>query len=221
VTKTDQTIAGRVEEFHAQVPDLFPSDVWEVITQEQEAHRATAPGKLPAVGSLMPDGELLDAHGRATTLSATRGGRVAVVVLYRGSWCPYCNITLRTYQDELAPELAAHGGVLIALSPQKPDEALSLQEKNELAFPVLSDPGNQIATALGVLTAFGTAAHEAVSAVGIDVPAGNADGTLGIPMPTVVLVDAAGAIRWIDVHADYTTRTEAAQIREHLAGLGH
>ena len=31
-------------------------------------------------------------------------------------------------------------------------------------------------------------------------------------MPTVVTADAAGVIRWIDVHPDYTTRTEPDQI---------
>ena len=40
----------------------------------------------------------------------------------------------------------------------------------------------------------------------------NADGTTGLPMPTVVIADADGVIRWIDVHADYTTRTELRQV---------
>jgi peroxiredoxin len=217
MNKTDQTIAERVEAFHAKVPELFPAEVWEVITEEQDNHRATAPAQLPTLGSPMPDGDLLDAHGRPTTLTATRDGRAAVVVLYRGAWCPYCNIALRVYQEELQPKLSSRGVALIAVSPQRPDEALSVAEKNELAFPVLSDPGNQIAAALGVLTAFGAAAQAAVGPVGIDVPGSNADGTSGIPMPTVVVVDAVGAIRWIDVHADYTTRTESAEILEHLA----
>ena len=34
----------------------------------------------------------------------------------------------------------------------------------------------------------------------------------GVPMPAVVLVDAEGTIRWIDVHPNYTTRTEVPQI---------
>jgi peroxiredoxin len=195
MSTTDQTIAERVEAFHAQVPDLFPADVWSVITEEQAAHRARTPGRLPALGSRMPDGALMDALGRPTTLSAARDGRAAVVVFYRGAWCPYCNIALRAYSEELQPELSSRGVALIAVSPQKPDEALSAQEKHELAFPVLSHPGNQIATALGVLTAFGEAAHDAVIDMGIDVPASNADGTLGIPMPTVVVVDEDGAIR--------------------------
>jgi hypothetical protein len=40
----------------------------------------------------------------------------------------------------------------------------------------------------------------------------NADGTTALPMPTVVVADAGGVIRWIDVHPDYTTRTEPDRI---------
>ncbi|NJP75059.1 AhpC/TSA family protein, partial [Streptomyces sp. C1-2] len=31
-------------------------------------------------------------------------------------------------------------------------------------------------------------------------------------MPTVALVDDRGVLRWIDVHPDYTTRTEPDRI---------
>ena len=31
-------------------------------------------------------------------------------------------------------------------------------------------------------------------------------------MPTVVLIDAEMTIRWIDIHPDYTTRTEVTDI---------
>ncbi len=40
----------------------------------------------------------------------------------------------------------------------------------------------------------------------------NADGTTTLPMPTVVMVDDAGGIRWLRVHADYTTRTEPNEV---------
>ncbi|MGW4072084.1 hypothetical protein ACWELB_00885 [Streptomyces asiaticus] len=37
-------------------------------------------------------------------------------------------------------------------------------------------------------------------------------------MPTVVIVDADGVVRWIDVHPNYPTRTEPAQILAALRG---
>jgi hypothetical protein len=36
-------------------------------------------------------------------------------------------------------------------------------------------------------------------------------------MPTVIIADSDGVIRWIDVHRDYTTRTEPGQILEAIA----
>lgn len=169
---------------------------------------AAAPEGVAAVGTAMPDGALLDAHGHPTTLAQARDGKPAVVVFYRGAWCPYCNLTLRTYQGALARELDARGVALIAVSPQRPDGSLSMQEQHALTYAVLSDPGNQIAGRLGILTAPGAAVRAAQVSLGLDVAAGNADGTAAIPMPTVALVDAAGTLRWLDVHPDYTTRSE-------------
>ncbi|HWN31722.1 MAG TPA: AhpC/TSA family protein, partial [Pseudonocardia sp.] len=63
-------------------------------------------------------------------------------------------------------------------------------------------------------------ARGAQATLGIDVSAANSDGTATLPMPTVVLVDAAGTIRWIDVHPNYTTRTEPAEILAALDALG-
>jgi len=163
-------------------------------------------------GEPMPDAQLLDVHGAATTLAKATGGRSSVVVLYRGAWCPYCNLTLRAYQEDLVPQLAQRDIPLLAISPQKPDGSLSMQEKNELTFTVLSDPGNQIAAALGVLTAPTDDARDAQRTIGLDLAESNADGTQGVPMPTVAIVDSKGIIRWIDVHPDYTTRTEVADI---------
>jgi peroxiredoxin len=169
----------------------------------------------------MPDADLVDVNGELTTLTADRGGRPAVVVFYRGEWCPYCNVALRNYQANLAPVLEERGIGLIAVSPQKPDGSLSMAEKHQLTFSVLSDPGNQLAGALGIATAPTEGARGSQRAIGIDLPARNADGTYGVPMPTVVIVDAAGIIRWIDVHPNYTTRTEVADITaaldEHLS----
>ena len=61
-----------------------------------------------------------------------------VVTFYRGEWCPYCNLQLRAMQQAL-PEITASGATLVAISPQAPDHALTMTEKHELAFPVLSD----------------------------------------------------------------------------------
>ena len=187
-------------------------------TREQSALATMVPSGAFPLGSRLRDAELLDADGSQTTLHAAIAGRSAVVVLYRGAWCPYCNLTLRTYQQILLPRLADRGAALIAISPQKPDGSLSMREKNELAFPVLSDPGNSIARALGVLTQPTPEVLAAQREHGLDLAEANADGSVELPMPTVVILDTAGRVRWLDVHPDYTTRSEPDAI---LAAFDH
>lgn len=166
----------------------------------------------------MPDGDLLDEDGAPTTLEAAAAGRPAVVVFYRGAWCPYCNLTLRVHQTQLVGGLAEAGVALIAISSQRPDGSMTMKETYSLTYTVLSDPGDQIARQLGILSpAASEASVGAMQAFGVDVASKNADGTGTIPMPTVAVVDAGGTIRWIDVHPNYATRTEPQAILDVLA----
>ncbi len=57
---------------------------------------------------------------------------------------------------------------MIALHPQRSDESLAITEKNSLSFPVLSDPGNQIATVLGIKTRHSEKGREAALKIGTD-----------------------------------------------------
>jgi peroxiredoxin len=199
-----------------------PTPASDVFSAEQRALALSAPPKTLAVGSAFPDGELVDAEGHPTSLKSVLNGAPGVVIFYRGAWCPYCNIALRTYREQLSRPLAELGVALVALSPQSADGSMTMKEKHELEFPVLSDPGNQIASALGILTRPSDSARAVQLEHGIDVEAMNADGTTTLPMPTVVLIGADGDLVWIDVHPDYTTRTEPAQIlaavQSHLVG---
>jgi len=208
VTRSDGTaLAGAAEAGLASVEARVAS----VAGFPASAVAGLPPG-VAEPGSALPDGELLDAGGQPTTLAQNLGGKPAGIVFYRGGWCPYCNIALRTYQAQLVPALAERGIALVAISPQVPDGSLSTKETKELTFTVLSDPGNQLAGQLGILTAPSDGTRAAQLQLGLDVAQVNADGTSALPMPTVVIADADGVIRWIDVHLDYTTRTEPGQI---------
>jgi peroxiredoxin len=208
-TTIAQQVSNLVETMAAQPPNEFIG----AFTREQADLAAKGvPEGVIEVGATLLDSDLLDPHGVATTLYEALGDQVAVLVFYRGAWCPYCNIALNTYQAELVPELARRGVALVAVSPQAPDGSLSTQEKNELTFTVLSDHANQVANSVGILTEPSTEARAAQLELGLDLTAVNADGTTGLPMPTTIIVDPDHVARWIDVHPDYTTRSEPDQI---------
>jgi peroxiredoxin len=214
------TISEQVAELHAARP-AEPSD--QIMAAFGEEQAALAAGGLPAgvaqVGVTVPDIDLLDAHGAPTTLYRAAAGKMSVVVFYRGAWCPYCNIALNAYQAQLLPRLTERGVELVAISPQKPDGSLSMREKNNLAFAVLSDPGNTLARRLGILTQPSEGTRAAQMHLGLDLTAVKADGTIRLPMPTTVILDAMHVLRWIDVHSDYSARTEPQQILDALADL--
>jgi peroxiredoxin len=191
----------------------------DVFGAEQAALALQRVTSTVALGDSFPDGDLMDAHGTPTSIAAVRAGRPAVVVFYRGAWCPYCNIALRTYREELTDPLTRRGMVLVAVSPQTPDGSLTMAEKHDLEFPVLSDAGNQLARALGIMTEPSEAAREAQLSHGLDLAEANADGTIGLPMPTVAIIDSDGLLVWIDIHPDYSTRTEPQQVLSALAEL--
>jgi peroxiredoxin len=218
---TTSTINDRVTEMHSAQAAEPPNEVMATFGREQAALAATAvPEGLAAVGSTVVDAVLLNVDGEETTLQAVLGDQLSVVVFYRGAWCPYCNIALSTYQSDLRPELEARGVRLIAISPQTPDGSLSMQQKNELAFTVVSDPGNRIAGQLGILTGPSEEARAAQLQLGLDLTKVNADGTVTLPMPTVAVLDADRTLRWIDVHPDYSTRTEPQQVLDAIDQLG-
>jgi peroxiredoxin len=210
---TMTTIAEQVAAMSAAVRDQPPIELMATFAREQSELAARGvPDGIAAVGSHLPDVDLVDAYGAPMTLYAATRAQPAVLVFYRGAWCPYCNIALSHYQARLYPTLSARGVKLIAISPQTPDGSLTMQEKNELAFTVLSDPGNTLARHLGILTAPSPEVRAAQLQLGLDLTSVNADGSTALPMPTTVILDGRQVIRWIDVHSDYSTRSEADDI---------
>ena len=214
------TIAEQVRHLAETTAAQPPNDVMAAFAREQADLAAQGtPAGVIEVGATLPDADLLDPHGAATSLYDALGDRLTVVVFYRGAWCPYCNITLSTYQAELVPEMARRNVGLVVVSPQVPDGSLRIQEKHDLTFAVLSDPGNQLAKAAGILTGPSDEVRVVQVQLGLDLTDINADGTTGLPMPTTLIVDADHVVRWVDVHPDYATRSEPEQILAALDAL--
>ncbi len=170
------------------------------------------PSGAVAVGDRLEPFTLDDATGTPVSLDQLVADGPAVVVFYRGGWCPYCNIALRTYQKELVPELARFGARLVAVSPQSPDESLTTAEKAELEFTVLSDPDSGLAGSLGIAFQQPDRVIEAQRTLGLELAQVNARGSTRLPRPTVLVVDGDRTVRFVDIQADYTVRTEVADI---------
>jgi peroxiredoxin len=213
------TIQQQSEEMQAAAAQRLPAEVGETFARDREALIARGAPDAVAAGDVLEDFTLADATGGEVSLSGLLADGPAVLVFYRGGWCPYCNLTLRHYQSDLVPELPRHGATLVAITPQKPDESLSTAEKHGLQFPVLTDAGLRLAHRLGIAFEPSPEAREAQLELGLDVSQGNAESSTDLPMPTVLVVDRERVVRFADVHPDYATRTEVPVILSALAEL--
>jgi peroxiredoxin len=214
------TIAEQANEVKAAAASRLPAEVVAVFESDQAA---LAAGGVPAgavsVGDELAPFALPDATGHARTLDELTAGGPAVVVFYRGGWCPYCNVALRTYQRDLLPHLGAYSARLVAISPEMPDASLTTQEKAELTYTVLSDTGAELASSLGITFEPSEDGLAAQRELGVDIRSARADGGTVLPMPTVLIVDRNRVLRFVDIHPDYTGRTEVNDILAALQTL--
>ncbi|GAA4539550.1 peroxiredoxin-like family protein [Amycolatopsis samaneae] len=194
------------------VREAVPAEVAGPLVADVERKKDVDPAKFAKVGDVLPDFALPGARGERVSLADLTAEGPAVLVFYRGGWCPYCNLTLRTYQQEVLPGLAASGARLAAISPELPDGSLSTVESNELAFDVLSDVGNVVARSLGITFRPESDVQGAMATLVGDIGARNGTGDWELPHPAVLVAGRDRVIRFVDVHPDYTTRTTPEQI---------
>jgi len=195
--------AGRAALYEAKIAELlarFPLD------------------RVLTVGDTAPDFHLARGHSRSISLVEALQDGPAVVTFYRGGWCPYCNIQLRAYQLTL-PEITGLGGRLLAISPQLPDGSLSTEEKNQLAFDVLSDAGNAVAGAFGLVYALPEELREALRSNGKALPGINGDDSWELPVPTTYVIDTNRRIALASIEIDYRKRLAPEAIIAALRSL--
>lgn len=173
---------------------------------------------MKQVGDQAPDVTLPNAASQDVALTELLKDGPVIVVFYRGAWCPYCNLTLAAWQDELET-IQGLGGQLVAISPQLPDYSLTSQEKNELAFPVLSDVGNTVADGFGITTQI-TPEIIKLWEGKIDLEKHNGDASAKLPLPATYLIDTDGTIQFAHAHEDYRVRAEPSEVITKLKQLG-
>ncbi|PWS37455.1 hypothetical protein DFH01_11520 [Falsiroseomonas bella] len=197
-------LQAELDAFRAEWARKAPAEAQALIAAQIEALRESgAEQRILAPGAALPDLVLPDANGAARRLHDLAP---AVIVFYRGGWCPYCSLTLRAWQKRL-PDLAAQGATLVAISPQGPDASLSTAERNALAFPVLSDSEDAAGRAFGVSFALPEPLVALYRRFGHDLEVVNGPAGWRLPMPASFVVGRDRQVVFARVEADYRRRT--------------
>ena len=157
------------------------------------------------MGSKLPDVALRTVSGEATTLSRQVAGNPAILVFYRGGWCPYCNLQLsdlRLIEDRAK----ALGYQMIAISPDRPEELAKTLDAGDLTYTLLSDSQGHAMKAFGIGFRVDAVTVAKYLAFGINLEAASGSKENALPVPSVFIVDGEGVLQFGYTHPDYTIR---------------
>lgn len=177
-------------------------------------------GQAPGleVGEEIPHFSLPDTQGHDVNSEELLESGPLVISFYRGEWCPYCNVELRAL--ELASEeISSLGASIVAISGQRPENAVSLTEKHSLSFPVLSDVDQVVIRAFKLRYDVPSELRAMFEARGNDISQKNADGSWTLPISATYVTARTGRIVLAHVEADWRVRLDPSEIIDTLASL--
>lgn len=163
-----------------------------------------------AVGTAVPAATLKDVEGKTIDLASVWAEKPAVLVFYRGSWCPFCVRHLAALGG-ITKDLEDLGWTLVAISPDQPAK-LAPPEPDGIRR--LSDQDALLMRSLGLAFTVDEATRTKYKGYGIDLEAASGRDHFILPVPAVILVDRGGMVRFIHADVDYKQRLDPAKVLE-------
>jgi len=148
-----------------------------------------------SVGQQAPAFSLRNAEGETVSLSDYAGQNV-IVYFYPKAATPGCTTEACDFRDNLN-SLRSSGYAVLGISPDEPEALASFSSDESLNFPLLSDPGNEVAKAYG---SYGTKTFGEKTSVGT--------------LRSTAVVDPEGKISQIEYGVD--AKGHVARLREAL-----
>ncbi len=140
--------------------------------------------------------------------------RPAILIAFRGGWCPYCNIHLSELRH-VVPEISEMDVDVYFLSGDRPDalyEGLAGDTQTEidgLGYQILSDADANAAIALGIAFQADPNYVERLRGANKDIAESAIEREGVLPVPAVFAIDTDGQIAYAYVNADYKVRLPA------------
>lgn len=171
------------------------------------------------IGAKMPSFTLKNARGKFVSSGELLKQNNLVIVFYRGSWCPFCNLYLRKLQQNMQA-IKESGGNLVAISVENPDNSLTIAKKNELDFTVLSDPNLAVARSFGIVYQLPKETDEIYKTkYNLDIAKHNEMEKPELPLSATYVVNQKGEIVYAFLEPDYKKRAEPQVIIETLSKI--
>ncbi len=216
-TKTVPSYKDNLKGLIQQLGEMLPQDKFAIFNHDaaQLAKIYASPLKLNK-GDKAPSFSLSNATGKRISLDELLQHGSVVLTFYRGTWCPYCSLELKTYQ-QILPQIKQAGASFVAVSPMTPDNSLQMKDSNELEFEVLSDVGNKVADQYTRVFKNPETSIQAMSDLGYDFHGFYDDSSAELPVPGVFVIAKNRSILFAgSAGGDYRERIEPQAILDVL-----
>jgi peroxiredoxin len=167
--------------------------------------------KAVKAGETAPVFKLRCGRGGFIALSNLLERGPVVVSFFWGDWCPFCVLELKVLAAA-HPEIQQLGATLVVLSPQAPGKSPSPGSDGEPPFPILQDPGCEIAARYRIAFIVPQQFRAAYLALGYPNSAKTVSEGWVLPIPATYVLDRTGLVVLSYLDADYTKRLEPTEI---------
>jgi len=174
--------------------------------------------KALAVGAPAPRFELKDHNGKLVSSQTLLSQGPLVISFFRGRWDPFCVGQLEA-MNLVYPDIQKSGASLVAISPQTVHQSFLMHDQHKLRFPLLSDEGNDVARAFGLVYTVPEYQQAVYRRAFVNLPFANGDESWALPISATFILDRAGTVRYRWASEDYTDRPEPVDIVEKLRTL--
>jgi len=157
------------------------------------------------VGQIIPDGTLVDSELNSTALYEVLNNQKAVIVIYRGGWCPYCNKQLAELTD-IESKIKDLGYRILAISPEDAVNIKESLQKNKINYELYSDAGAQLIQDLGLAFYSSDKTNNYIAKKS----SGDHSGIL--PVPAVIVLGADKKVKYIYHDANYKVRLDSNEL---------
>jgi peroxiredoxin len=140
-----------------------------------------------------------------------------MLLVFRGGWCPYCNVYLSEMRHVI-PEIRALGIDVLFLSGDRPEllyESLEQQAQEDiegLDYTILSDADAQASIALGIAFKAGQRTVDYVKQKGDGYRKSSMERHGILPVPAVFAIGRDGVISFTYINPDYKMRLPADEL---------
>lgn len=151
VDNADLGFSQKLEAFEKifQSNDIGRSAIEAYDRLSRDLHEHEVESEALNLGETIPGFELPDSFGKSRNLKELHTEPWLVISFYRGQFCPFCNLELKSLQTHLS-EIEGCPARLVAISPQKVEHSLDTVYRNKLTYTVLSDADTVVGKLFGV-----------------------------------------------------------------------